>query len=231
MAPSCVLADSATKPCHSNSAYTPLRRLYEWLAMSMRTTEEHPTLTYLLQQWSEGDHRAADALFDQVYGDLRRLAGRYFRPAGSHLAAHRVAKWSSGSSRKMAWQNRSHFFGIAATLMRRILVDLSRASPQAGRGPQEGSPGGGLEPVPASAPGPARPGGRPPGAGALGSSQSLGGGAPVLRRADRRGDRGVSGDLSQDRGPGVAQGPGLSVSTAPAGDAEWTLSAGAPSTG
>ena len=89
-----------------------------------------PTLTLLLQRWSHGDREAAELLLDRVYDDLRRIARRCFRgerpghvlqpTALVHEAVLRLME-----SQGLEWQNRSHFFGLAAVLMRRVLVDSS----------------------------------------------------------------------------------------------------------
>lgn len=105
----------------------------------MMATEKHPTLTHLLRQWSQGDRRAAEAVFDRVYDELRRLArGQFRRERPGHVLqptalVHEVVLRLMDDE-AVQWQNRSHFFGIAATLMRRILVDLSRERDAVKRG-------------------------------------------------------------------------------------------------
>lgn len=103
----------------------------ESAAVRMKTIEAEPTLTYLLRQWSEGDRRAAEAVFDRVYDELRRLArGQFLREQPGHVLqptalVHEVVLRLL-DEKGIEWESRSHFFGIAATLMRRILVDVSR---------------------------------------------------------------------------------------------------------
>lgn len=94
--------------------------------------------TLLLEQWTDGDDRALDALFPLVYDELRRLARGYLRSERSghtlqstalvHEAYLRLVKQNA------SWQNRAHFFGIAAQMMRRILVDHARGHNAARRG-------------------------------------------------------------------------------------------------
>jgi len=93
----------------------------------------------LLQAWGRGDLEARDALFPQVYRELRRLAAAYLRrerpdhtlapTALVHEAYIRLV-----GQRRLTWQNRAHFFGIAAQMMRRALVDHARERQAAKRG-------------------------------------------------------------------------------------------------
>jgi RNA polymerase sigma factor (TIGR02999 family) len=90
-----------------------------------------PDLTALLRDASEGDQNALDRLMPLVYGELRKIAASYLRrerkdhtlqpTALVHEAYLRLT-----NQRDMAWQNRAHFYGIAAQMMRRILVDHAR---------------------------------------------------------------------------------------------------------
>jgi RNA polymerase sigma factor (TIGR02999 family) len=89
-------------------------------------------VTQLLHQWTGGQQEALDLLLPQIYGELRRLASAYLRrerpdhtlqpTALVHEAFLRLV-----DQRAVRWQNRAHFFGIAAQAMRRILVDHARA--------------------------------------------------------------------------------------------------------
>jgi RNA polymerase sigma factor (TIGR02999 family) len=89
-------------------------------------------LTELLVAWSRGSERARDQVFDVVYDELRRLAAAYLR---REREAHSVpptalvheAYVRLVDQRQVQWQNRHHFFGIAAQAMRRILIDRARA--------------------------------------------------------------------------------------------------------
>ena len=85
----------------------------------------------LLAKWRGGDDQALDELVSLVYNELRRLAGRYLnheRP-GQTLQTHDLiheAFLRLVGQRHVDWQNRAHFFGIAAQMMRRILTDHAR---------------------------------------------------------------------------------------------------------
>ena len=88
-------------------------------------------VTQLLLAWSEGDHGALEQLMPLVYAELRRLAKRYMRNerAGHTLqttALIHEAYLRLIDARHVRWQNRAHFFAIAARLMRQILVDFAR---------------------------------------------------------------------------------------------------------
>ncbi len=96
-------------------------------------------VTELLVAWSDGDEQALDRLAPLVQAELHRLARRYMsRERGDHLlqtsalineAYLRLIDWKSAR-----WQNRAHFFGVAAQMMRRILVDFARRRPRAAEG-------------------------------------------------------------------------------------------------
>lgn len=94
-------------------------------------------VTALLQGWGRGDLQARDALVPLVYRELRRRAAAYLRNerAGHTLQAtalvHEAFIRLVGQDR-VAWQGRAHFFGMAAQMMRRILVDHARER-QAGK--------------------------------------------------------------------------------------------------
>lgn len=98
-----------------------------------------PDVTQLLVRWSEGDAGALERLLPLVYGELRRIASnqlRHERPdhtlaptALVHELYFRLVDQS-----RTSWQNRAHFFGLAAQLMRRILVDHARAQQAEKRG-------------------------------------------------------------------------------------------------
>lgn len=88
-------------------------------------------ITQLLRAWSEGDKSALDQLLPLIYGELRRLAGRYMRrenPGHTLQSSDLINEaWLRlADQRQVQWQNRAHFFGIAAQLMRRILIDHAR---------------------------------------------------------------------------------------------------------
>jgi RNA polymerase sigma factor (TIGR02999 family) len=88
-------------------------------------------VTQLLVAWSNGDSAARDALMPLVHDELRRLAHRYMgRERPDHTlqtsALVNEAYLRLIDQREMRWQNRAQFFGIAAQMMRRILVDYAR---------------------------------------------------------------------------------------------------------
>ena len=89
-------------------------------------------VTDLLDAWSHGDKEALDKLMPLVYDELRRLARQHMRRerAGHTLqttALVNEAYMRLVDQRRAQWQNRAQFFGIAARLMRRILVDHARS--------------------------------------------------------------------------------------------------------
>ncbi|MDQ3010683.1 MAG: sigma-70 family RNA polymerase sigma factor [Acidobacteriota bacterium] len=96
-------------------------------------------ITDWLQAWQSGDATALDRLLPLVYGELRRLAGAYMRgERDGHLlqttalvneAYLRLLDW-----RNIEWEDRQHFYAIAAQMMRRVLVDFARARRYAKRG-------------------------------------------------------------------------------------------------
>ena len=96
-------------------------------------------VTQLLLGWGQGDKDALDRLVPIVYDELRRQAARYLRHerAGHTLqttALIHEAYLRLIDQRNVQWQNRAHFFGVAAQLMRRILVDHARTKKRAKRG-------------------------------------------------------------------------------------------------
>jgi RNA polymerase sigma factor (TIGR02999 family) len=96
-------------------------------------------VTDLLRAWASGDQAALDELLPLVYDDLRRQARRYMRaqPAGHTLQTtalvHEAYLRLVGQS-PVEWNGRAHFFGVAAKVMRSILVDHARARGAAKRG-------------------------------------------------------------------------------------------------
>jgi RNA polymerase sigma-70 factor (ECF subfamily) len=93
----------------------------------------------LLIDWGDGDEAALDELMPLVYDELRRLAGRYMRREGQGHTLQTSALVNEAylrliDQRSVQWQNRAHFFGVAAQLMRRILVDHARSRSRAKRG-------------------------------------------------------------------------------------------------
>ena len=95
--------------------------------------------TDLLRRWRNGDEGASDALMPLVYGELRRLARGYMRRERSGHTLQTTALINEAYIRlagqhRIAWQSRAQFFGIAARLMRRILIDHARSRRYAKRG-------------------------------------------------------------------------------------------------
>ena len=92
----------------------------------------------LLQAWGQGQVEARDQLLPLVYQELQRRAGAYLRRerAGHSLQATALvheAYLRLVKQDRMAWQNRAQFFGVAAEMMRRILVDRARGRKMAKR--------------------------------------------------------------------------------------------------
>ncbi|HEX8072140.1 MAG TPA: sigma-70 family RNA polymerase sigma factor [Pyrinomonadaceae bacterium] len=88
-------------------------------------------VTQLLLAWGAGDRTALDELLPLVFDELRRLAGRYLRREHVQQTLQPTALVNEAYLRlvdqaHVRWQNRAHFFGIAAHLMRQILVDHAR---------------------------------------------------------------------------------------------------------
>jgi len=96
-------------------------------------------VTELLKLWSSGHQKALDALLPQIYAELRQLASSYLRRERPNHTLQATALVHEAfvrlvDQRAVRWQNRAHFFGIAAQAMRRILVDHARARGAAKRG-------------------------------------------------------------------------------------------------
>jgi RNA polymerase sigma factor (TIGR02999 family) len=96
-------------------------------------------VTGLLIAWSEGDKKALDQLAPLVYGELRHVAHRYMRreAAGHTLqttALVNEAYLKLAGHPAAGWESRKHFFGVAARVMRQILVDHARTRRYAKRG-------------------------------------------------------------------------------------------------
>jgi RNA polymerase sigma factor (TIGR02999 family) len=104
--------------------------------MTQPSTHE---VTQLLIEWSNGDKAALDKLMPLIHEELRRLAHHYMhRERGDHTlqttALVNEAYLRLVNRKDVQWQNRTHFFAIAATLMRNILVDHARSHAYAKRG-------------------------------------------------------------------------------------------------
>ncbi|HEY1435646.1 MAG TPA: sigma-70 family RNA polymerase sigma factor [Thermoanaerobaculia bacterium] len=97
-------------------------------------------VTALLREWSAGDRNALERLMPIVYGELRKLAASYLRSErGNHTlqptALVHEAYLRIVGQRSVSWANRAHFYGIAAQMMRRVLVDHARKRQAAKRSP------------------------------------------------------------------------------------------------
>lgn len=98
-------------------------------------TENSQEVTELLRKWSDGDAAALEELTPVIYAELHRIARRYMsRERDGHTlqttalvneAYMRLIDWKNAK-----WENRAHFFGVSAQLMRRILVDFARKRPK-----------------------------------------------------------------------------------------------------
>ncbi len=104
--------------------------------MSTSTSDD---VTKLLHDWSEGDTSALEKLIPLVFEDLRQIAGRLFQRETDGHTLQPTALVSEVylrlmDQRKVHWQNRKQFFGVAAMMMRRILVDHAKGKKAAKRG-------------------------------------------------------------------------------------------------
>lgn len=92
---------------------------------------EQPNVTELLTGLREGKTEAADALFERVYGELRKRAHRQRKrwkgdPTFQTTALVNEAYLKLVGQKDRSWENRSHFFAVSATAMRQILIDHAR---------------------------------------------------------------------------------------------------------
>ena len=96
-------------------------------------------ITARLIAWNSGDTGARDDVIEAVYQELRRMADRYLRFESPGHTLQPTALVHEAYLRlidqtKVSWQNRAHFFGVAAQMMRRILVDHARTKQRDKRG-------------------------------------------------------------------------------------------------
>lgn len=99
----------------------------------------HPDITEILREWSDGKREALDQLLPLVYEELHSQAARYLRRERVDHTLQATALINEAylkliDQRHVRWQNRAHFFGIAAQAMRRILVDYARTKQREKRG-------------------------------------------------------------------------------------------------
>lgn len=97
------------------------------------------SVTQLLVKWGSGDEKALDKLMPLVYSELRRLASNYLRRERQNHTLQPTALVNEAylkliDQKSARWQNRAQFYGVAAQLMRRILVDHARQHRAAKRG-------------------------------------------------------------------------------------------------
>jgi RNA polymerase sigma factor (TIGR02999 family) len=96
-------------------------------------------LTGLLRAWSAGDADAGDKLISLVYKELRRQAARYLAHERANHTLRPTALVNEvylrlANQNRVVWQDRAHFFAVAATVMRRLLVDYARQQGASKRG-------------------------------------------------------------------------------------------------
>lgn len=95
-----------------------------------------PEITQLLKRWRSGDEAAEARLFELLMPDLHRIAASYFRRERAGHTWQPTALVNEGflrlaSAKGIDWQDRGHFFVIAARIMRRCLIDHARSRPGA----------------------------------------------------------------------------------------------------
>lgn len=111
----------ATNPCSCSNVVADA-------AMPERDSND---VTQLLKAWSAGDQNALGDLMPVVYSEIRKLAQSYLRRERSDHTLQATALVNEAylkliDQRAVHWNNRAHFFGIAAQIMRRILIDHAR---------------------------------------------------------------------------------------------------------
>src|SRR5947209_3011255 len=90
-----------------------------------------PDVTALLDDWNRGNSAALNQLLPLVYAELRQIAGRQLRRERANHTLQPTALVHEVylrlvDQRRVNWENRAHFLGVAAQVMRRILVDHAR---------------------------------------------------------------------------------------------------------
>ena len=186
----------------------------------MSESDASESVTRLLVAWQNGSQKALDELMPLVYEELRAIAGRYLsRESAGHTlqstALVHEAYFKLIGQRRVQWQNRAHFFGIAAQMMRRILVDHARRQHRDKRG-------GGAAKLSLDEAIGARRNPKPDVdllaldaaltvAGADRSARRAHHRAALLQRPDHRGDRRSARDLGRHGQARVERGAGLAV--------------------
>jgi RNA polymerase sigma factor (TIGR02999 family) len=99
----------------------------------MSQSDERPQgeLTALLRGWSDGDAEAFERVLPLVYDELHRMAARYVAGERAAISLQPTALVNELCIRLLGWdpvrwQNRGHFYGVSARMMRRVLVDVAR---------------------------------------------------------------------------------------------------------
>ena len=103
----------------------------DWLIIAASVTENLQEISVILKDWSGGNRASADRLLALVYDELRRIAGQYLRKEKSDHTLQPTALVHEAYMRlidisDISWQDRAHFFAVAARQLRRILIDHAR---------------------------------------------------------------------------------------------------------
>jgi len=112
----------------ANRVRTPNR---DALLQGRQDTPQTGPVTGLLRAWGRGDLEAREKLMPLVYGELRRRAAAYLRREKADHTLQPTALVHEAylrlvGQKRVAWRNRAHFYGVAAQMMRRVLVDHAR---------------------------------------------------------------------------------------------------------
>lgn len=101
-------------------------------------TQNRADITTLLNLWSEGDASAGDALFELIYPDLKRIAGRKLEKESPELQLQTKEiiheTYLRMVDQKVPWENRRHFFAVASGMIRRVIIDHIRSKMRIKRG-------------------------------------------------------------------------------------------------
>lgn len=105
----------------------------------MNESEAGKPITQILSELKDGDQNALDELLPLVYDELRRLAHSYLRNERSNHTLQPTALVHEAylrllGQKEIEWQNRAHFFGVSARLMREILIEYARMKNRQKRG-------------------------------------------------------------------------------------------------
>ena len=105
----------------------------------MNETQAEKPITQILSEIKSGNEQALDELLPLVYDELRRLAGSYLKRERANHTLQPTALVHEAylrllGQKEIAWQNRAHFFGVSARLMREILIEYARGRNRLKRG-------------------------------------------------------------------------------------------------